>query len=59
MEINLLFSSWRMALQLVVRDCLILCIIDGAENNSVLKQEVALPWMLCSTGNNGLFPVIK
>lgn len=48
-----------MALQLVVRDCLILCVIDGAENNSVLKQEVALPWMLCSTGNNSLFPVIK
>lgn len=47
MEINLLFCSWRMALQLVVRDCLILCVIDGAESNSVLKQKAATPWMLC------------
>lgn len=39
MEINLIFSSWRMALQLLARDCLILCVIDGAESNSVLKQD--------------------
>lgn len=58
MEINLLFSSWRMALQLV-RDCLILCVIDGAESNSALKQKVAMPCMLCSNGNNDLFPVVE
>lgn len=59
MGINLLFSSWRMAFQLVVCDCLICCVIDGAERNSVLKQGVAMPWMLCSSGNNDLFAVIE
>ncbi|XP_023793438.1 uncharacterized protein LOC111936623 isoform X2 [Cyanistes caeruleus] len=52
-------SSWRMALQLLVRDCLILCVIDGAESNSVLKQKVAMPWVLCSAGNKDLFPVVE
>lgn len=59
MEINLLFSSWRMALQLVVRDCLTLCVIDGARSNSVMKHKVAVPWMLCSAGNDDFIPVVK
>lgn len=59
MEINLLFSSWRMALQLVVRDCLTLCVIDGARSNSVMKHKVAVPWMPCSAGNDDFIPVVK